>query len=209
MCKDNLVYKPTPTVEVCEVFSDVQHGEWYEEAIQYVYDNGIMSGNDGLFKPIGNITRAQVVTTLYNMEGRPEVTDYRAVEELVDVQAGEWYTDAVSWAYSVGVAPGNNVTKEFGMYNPVTRQQLATFFYKYAELKGYDTETRKDISDMAGADQVADYALDTMQWAVGTGLITGSQTLDENCEIVFDLRPTGTATRAQMASILMRFCEGN
>ena len=166
-----------------------------------------MSGSEGLFKPETNVTRAQVVTTLYNMEGRPEVTDYRAVDELVDVQAGEWYTDAVCWAYSVGVATGNNVTKEFGMNNPVTRQQLATFFYNYAEYKGFDTETRKDISDMVGADQIADYALDTMQWAVGTGLITGSQTLDENGEIVFDLRPTGSATRAQMASILMRFCE--
>ena len=127
---------------------------------------------------------------------------------LVDVQAGQWYTDAVCWAYSVGVANGNASTKMFYMNNAVTRQQLATFFYNYSEYKGLDTKTRTDISDMAGADAVASYALDTMQWAVGTGLITGSATT-VNGVTVYDLKPTGTATRAQMASILQRFCEGN
>ena len=76
------------------------------------------------------------------------------------------------------------------------------------KLKGFDTETRGDISGMAGAAQVADYALETMQWAVGTGLITGSKSTVNGVEIV-DLKPTGTATRAQMAAILQRFCEGN
>ena len=142
--------------DVCNVFDDVAHGAWYESAVQFVYDAGIMSGSNGLFNPTGNITRAQVVATLYKLEGSPKVTDYRAVDELVDVEAGQWYTDAVCWAYSVGVANGNSTTKMFNMGNPVTRQQLATFFYNYAEYKGLDTETRKDISDMAGADQVSD-----------------------------------------------------
>ena len=194
--------------EVCEVFPDVEHGTWYEAGVQYVYDKGIMSGSNGLFNPTGNITRAQVVATLYKLEGSPEVTDFKAVNELVDVEAGQWYTNAVCWAYNTGVTTGNKTTKMFNMSSPVTRQQLASFFYSYAELKGLDTETRSDISGMAGADQVADYALDTMQWAVGTGLITGSETT-VNGVTVYDLKPTGTATRAQMASILMRFCEGN
>ena len=83
---------------------------------------------------------------------------------------------------------------------------LATFFYNYAEYKGLDTKTRGDISSMVGADQVASYALDTIQWAVGTGLITGSKT-SVNGMTVYDLKPTGTATRAQLASILQKFCD--
>ena len=94
------------------------------------------------------------------------------------------------------------------MSNPVTRQQLATFFYNYSEYKGFDTETRGDYSDLAGADEVSSYAAETMKWAYGTGLITGSATT-VNGVTVYDLKPTGTATRAQMASILQRFCEAN
>lgn len=96
----------------------------------------------------------------------------------------------------------------FNMSSFVTRQQLASFFYNYAEYKGIDTETRADISEMVGADQVAEYALDTMQWAVGTGLITGSKSTVNGVEIV-DLKPTGTATRAQVAAMIQRFCENN
>ena len=149
-----------------------------------------------------------MVATLYKLEGSPEVTDFKAVDELGDVAADQWYTNAVCWAYNTGVTTGNKTTKMFNVNDPVTRQQLATFFYSYAELKGLDTETRADISEMVGADQVADYALDTMQWAVGTGLITGSETVVDGV-VVKDLKPTGTATRAQVAAIIQRFCEGN
>ena len=197
---------PESKPEVCKVFSDVNHGAWYEEAVQYVYDNGIMSGNNGLFKPTGNITRAQVVTTLYNLEGKPEVTDYSAVYKFGDVEEGKWYTDAVCWAYNKGITTGNSSTMMFNMNDNVTRQQLATFFYRYAEFKGLDITTRGDYSDLAGADQVASYAAETMKWAYGTGLITGSKTT-VNGATVYELKPTGTATRAQMAAILQRFCE--
>ena len=198
----------TATSSVTEVFTDVSAGEWYTENIQYVYDNGLMSGNGNLFSPTNNVTRAQVVATLYKLEGSPEVTDFKAVNELVDVEAGQWYTNAVCWAYNTGVTTGNQTTKMFNMSNPVTRQQLASFFYSYAELKELDTKTREDISEMVGADQVADYALETMKWAVGTGLITGSKTTVNGVEIV-DLKPTGTATRAQVAAMIQRFCESN
>ena len=197
-----------PSVDVSEVFSDVSNSAWYKSAVQYVYDNGIMSGNNGLFNPAKAITRAQVVTTLYNMEGKPSVTDYSGVRDMIDVQAGQWYTDAVCWAYNVGVASGNSSTKMFNMNTPVTRQQLATFFYNYAKYRDFDITTRGDYSDLAGADQVASYAADTMKWAYGTGLITGSATT-VNGVTIYDLKPTGTATRAQIASILQRFCENN
>ena len=189
-------------------FSDVSDTAWYASAVRYVHENGMMSGNNGLFNPTGNITRAQVVATLYKLEGSPKVTDYRAIAEMVDVEAGQWYTNAVCWAYNVGVANGNSVTKKFNMSDPVTRQQLATFFYNYAKYKGLDTTTRGDISGMAGADQVASYAMDTVKWAVGTGLISGSETTVNGVK-VYDLKPTGTATRAQMASIMMKFCQNN
>ena len=130
------------------------------------------------------------------------------MEELVDVQAGAWYTDAVCWAYSVGVASGNSDTKMFNMNASIIRQQLATFFYNYAEFKGLDTETRGEISDMVGAENVSAYAEDTVKWAVGTGLITGSEKTVDGVK-VYDLNPRGTATRAQVASILQRFCEAN
>ena len=206
--KESVTPLPVPETEVCKVFSDVGHNKWYETSVQYVYDNGIMSGNNGLFKPTDPITRAQVVMTLYNLEGKPEVTDFSAINDLVDVNANKWYTDAVCWAYSVGIANGNNVTKMFNMDTPVTRQQLATFFYNYAEYKHLDITTRSDISEMKGGDQVASYAIDKMQWAVGTGLITGSETT-VNGATVYDLKPTGNASRAQMASILQRFIDNN
>lgn len=178
-------------------------------AVQYVYEHGLMSGNNGLFNPSGNVTRAQMVTTLYNIQGKPAVTDFRACQELVDVEYGEWYTNAVCWAYNTGVASGNDVTKMFNMNTPVTRQQLATFFYNYAEYKNLDIKVSADISDMKNSDQVASYAQKAIRWAVGTRIITGSEILDSTGNKVYDLKPTGTATRAQLASILQRFCENN
>ena len=200
--------QPPLKEDVSDVYPDVEHDAWYEPGVQYVYDKGIMTGSNGLFNPAGNVTRAQVVATLYKLEGSPEVTDFKAVDELADVAADQWYTNAVCWAYNVGVATGNQTTKMFNVDAPVTRQQLASFFHSYAGYKGLDTETRGDIADMVGADQVAEYALETMQWAVGTGLITGSETVVDGV-VVKDLKPTGTASRAQMAAILQRFCEGN
>lgn len=183
-------------------FSDVPYGEWYEAAVQYVYDNGIMSGSNGLFNPTKNVTRAQLVTTLYNMEGAPAVKDFSACNTFTDLSKDEWFAKAVCWACNVGVASGNKTTMKFNPNDSVTRQQLATFFYNYAKYKGYDTKTRGDYSSLLGADQVASYAADTMKWAYGTRLITGSKVGS-----AYDLKPTGTATRAQLASILQRFCE--
>ena len=200
---------PDPAEEVCEAFSDVKHGAWYEAAVQYVYDNGIMSGNNGLFTPSGNITRAQLVTTLYRLAGSLEVTDYSAVKELTDVQPGKWYTDAVCWAYNTGITTGNTSTKAFGMNDPVTRQQLASFVYRYAEYKELDVTVRGNLSGLLNAEKVSKYAKDAVEWAVGTGLISGSEVTDSHGNTVYDLNPGGNTTRAQAATILMRFCENN
>ena len=195
---------PEPTPEVCEVFSDVKHGGWYEAAVQYVYDNGLMSGNNGLFKPTEDITRAQIVTTIYRLAGSPEATDRSAVTDFSDVFEDKYYTDAVCWAYANGIATGSN-----GQFNPtgkLTRQQMATFFYRYAGYAGLDTTARGEISGMLNADKVAGYAKDAVEWAVGTGLITGSEKTVDGIKVK-DLNPGGNTTRAQIATILMRLSE--
>ena len=165
-----------------------------------------MSGSNGLFNPTSDITRAQIVTTLYRLAGEPEVTDTKALTDFTDVAEGKYYTYAVCWAYAEGIATGNN-----GKFDPtgkLTRQQMAAFFFRYAGYAGLDTETRGDISSMVGADQVSGYAKDPVEWAVGVGLISGSE-VTVNGNKVKDLNPRGNTTRAQVATILMRFMEGN
>ena len=194
------------TEKVTEIFTDVAEGKWYVGAVQYVYDNGLMSGNDGLFKPTENVTRAQLVTTLYRLAGSPKVTDYSACEAFSDVKEGKYYTDAVCWAYNTGVTTGNN--GKFDTTGNLTRQQLAAFLFRFADVMGYDVTAREDYSSMMNADQVSGYAKEAMKWAVGSGLISGSQKT-VNGVAVKDLDPTGNTTRAQLATILQRFCESN
>jgi hypothetical protein len=166
-----------------------------------------MSGSYGLFKPKESVTRSVVVTTLYRMAGSPKVTDYSACDVFQDVKAGKWYTDAICWAYKTGVTTGNPSTMKFDVSGSVTRQQLAAFFFRYAELTGMNTSIRGDISQMLNADQVKTYSLDAVQWAVGVGLISGSEVKGPDGNPVKDLAPLNGASRAQLATILQRFCE--
>ena len=167
-----------------------------------------MSGSNGLFNPTANITRAQLVTTLYRLAGEPAVTDTSALTEFTDVVPGKYYTNAVCWAYAEGIATGNE-----GKFNPtgsLTRQQMAAFFFRFADFADLDTKVRGDISSMINADEVSGYAKDAVEWAVGSGLISGSLVgTDENGAEIRDLNPKGATTRAQLATILQRFCEEN
>lgn len=190
---------------VTSVFSDVSEGKWYVEAVQYVYDNDLMSGSEGKFNPTQNITRGQLVTTLYRLAGSPKVTDFSALEDFSDVAAGKYYTDAICWAYNTGVGTGNN--GKFQPNNPLTRQQMAAFIFRYTDMMGYDTSIREDYSYMLNADKVGSYAKEAMSWAVGMGLISGSEFVYPSGMIVPDLKPTDNTTRAQVAAILQRFCE--
>ena len=202
--------EPTPGLEVCEVFTDVNHDVWYEGYVQYVYDKGLMSGNDGLFKPTESVTRAQLVTTLYRLAGYPEVTDYSACDVFSDVKADKYYTDAICWAYNEGVTTGNPETGLFNTTGTLTRQQMAAFFFRFASFMGIETEERADISGMLNADKVSGYATEAVEWAVGSGLISGSLVgNDASGAEIRDLNPLGATTRAQLATILQRFCEGN
>ena len=200
-------YPGTEYVPVTEIFDDVRDGEWYVPYVQYVYDEGLMKGNDVLFNPVKAVTRAQFITTLYRLAGEPEVTDYSACEELSDVSEGKYYTAAVCWAYSEGITTGNTYTKTFGVEDSLTRQQLVTFMFRYAEKTGCDIEVDGDYSFMLNADKVNSYAEEAMSWSVGMGLINGSKKTDSQGNIVYDLAPQKSATRAQLAKILSVFAE--
>lgn len=193
--------------KVAEVFNDVRETNWHMPYVQYVYDRGLMAGSNGSFNPTNNVTRAQVITTLYRLIGAPKVTDYSACKELKDVKEGKWYTDAVCWAYNTGITTGNPTTKLFNLNVPVTREQLSTFIYRYADNEKLDILNLGDISSMLNADQVGKYAKTAVEWAVGAGLISGSKKTYPNGAVAYDLAPQSTATRAQMAAILQRFCE--
>lgn len=196
--------------EMDEIFSDVKKSDWYYTYIRYVYKNNLMSGvaSEGVFNPKGTVTRAQVITSLYRLAGSPKVTDYKACYLFSDISKDKYYTDAVCWAYNTGVATGNPNSGKFNTTASITRQQLATVFYRFAQYRGFDTSARGDFSSMINANKVSEYAWEAMAWAVGTDLISGSK-VTNNGVVSYDLAPGATATRAQLATILYRFCELN
>ncbi len=177
-------------------FTDVNEGDWFHDAVRYVYDNGLMDGvGDGQFAPNATTTRAQLVTILYRLAGEPDVSGQ---SDFTDVAAGQWYTDAVLWAAEKGIVNGISDT-EFAPSGDLTREQLATILYRYAEGMGYDVSTQADLSGFPDAGDIQSYATEALSWAVAEGLLQGFE--DDS------LQPGGTATRAQIATILMRFCE--
>ena len=177
-------------------FPDVTEGDWFYDAVRYAYETGLMDGvGDNLFAPNSETTRAQLVTILYRLAGEPEPGGDSG---FADVAAGTWYTDAVVWAAENGIVNGTTDTT-FAPGEDITREQLVTVLYRYAESKGYDVSASADLSGYPDAGQVQDYAQPAMAWAVAEGIVEG---VDGN------LNPAGNATRAQIATILMRFCEG-
>ena len=187
------------------IFTDI-YRDWYTDYVQYVYDTGLMTGIQYTteFRPLGTVTKAQVAQVLYNMENRPIPKDGMVFKDLKDVSAKEWYADAVAWAYNTGIVTGDLNTKKFSPNANVTREQLALMMYRYAEYKSYDTMQTSDFAGLVNADKVAKWSEQGVRWAVGAGLISG---IEKNGEK--DLAPQGTATRAQLAAILQRFCSNN
>ena len=181
---------------VGEPFLDVNEGDWFYDAVAYAYENGLMDGVGGnRFAPNSETTRAQLVTILYRLEGEPAVTGEAGFD---DVAAGQWYTDAVIWAAANDIVNGIG-DNQFGPENTLTREQLVTMLYRYAQNKGYDVTASADLSGYPDAGQIQSWAQEAMTWAVAEGIVEG---MDGN------LNPAGHATRAQIATILMRFCEG-
>lgn len=180
-------------------FADVAADAWYADAVQYVYENGMMSGtSETTFSPDLTTTRGMIVTILYRLEGSPDLSNENLGYPYADVDANAYYADAVYWARQNGIVSGMSA-EQFAPNNAITREQMAAILYRYAQFKGYDVSAKADLSVYTDAAQVSTYATNAMAWANGAQLITGtSQTT---------LTPAGNATRAQVATILMRFCE--
>ena len=178
-------------------FTDVASGTWYEGAVRYAYLHDIMEGmSETEFAPATALTRAMAVQIFYNLEGQPDISGENLGYPYEDVDAQAWYGDAVYWARITGVATGYGD----GTFQPgdsITRQEFAQMLYNYAEYKGYDLTAAGDLSQFPDSGSVADWAETAMSWANGNELINGHDdgTIDA----------AGTATRAQAASILMRF----
>ena len=177
-------------------FQDVDEGDWYFSAVEYVYENGLMAGvSQEDFAPGSTLTRGMVAQLLYAMEEGPQGSDSGT---FTDVSGDAWYADAVNWAAGQGIVSGVGDGR-FAPNDPVTREQLAVILYGYAVYKGCDTtQSGVSIQEFADYDSISGWALDGMSWAVNAGLLSGkgSGMLD----------PGGTATRGEIAQILMNFC---
>lgn len=185
----------TPAQPAALPFRDVAQGEWFREAVSYVYAAHLMNGTSpDLFSPWETTTRGMIVTILYRYEGSPAAGG----ASFPDVPPGEYYAVPVAWAAASGVVKGYE-TGLFEPQSPITREQMAAILYRYAQRRGLDVSGRANLSLYADAGQISPYAVDAMAWAVHTGLITG---VDSGI-----LQPGGSAVRAQVATILMRFCQ--
>ena len=178
-------------------FDDVDTGDWYYEAVEYVYENGLMNGvASDEFSPNATLTRGMMVTILYRLEGEPAVNYALPFD---DIDGDEWYAEAVRWAASEGIVNGVSDT-EYAPNANITREQLATMLYRYAQYSGMDAvDLRENISGFADAASVSEYAVQALNWAVGEELVNG---MGDNT-----LAPQGNATRAQAAALLMRYVE--
>lgn len=177
-------------------FTDVKESDWFYKGVEYVVDKDIMSGvSENEFAPSGKLTRAMLVQMLYNMESRPACD---AENAFMDVPVGQWYTDAVIWANDEKIVSGMGD----GLFAPnmeITREQMVAMLYNYAKYKGYDVTASADLSAFADTASVSAWAQPAMQWAVAEGYISGMGDSQ--------LAPQGTATRAEIASVIMRFME--
>ena len=177
-------------------FTDVSEKDWFYSDVMFVYENGLMLGTSkALFSPHGTATRGMMATILWRMEGSPAP---KGKNSFTDVEAGKWYADAITWTAENGIFAGYGKDK-FGPDDPITREQLAAIFYRYADYKGYDLTVKGNLDKFKDADKITDYAKTAMQWAVGSGLMKGKS---GNL-----LDPQGTATRAEIAAMLHRFIE--
>ena len=176
-------------------FTDVKTSEWYYDAVKYVYENGLMAGtSETTFAPEVKLNRAMAVQILYNLEGKPAVTEAATFTDAA--AAGEWALDAIAWAQQTGVVAGMG-DNLFAPAAQVTREQFAQMMYNYAKYKGYDLTAAGDLAQFTDSGKLQPWAVTAMKWANGNGLING---FEDNT-----LQPAGTTIRGQAASIIMNF----
>ncbi|WP_337498417.1 InlB B-repeat-containing protein [Anaerotignum faecicola] len=180
-------------------FADVNAGDWFYRDVLFSYEKGLMSGMDAAaFAPYANTTRAQIAVIFYRMEGSPAVEGENSFTDVVRDSGTAWFYDAVTWAQKNGIMGGYG-NSSFAPNDPITREQLAAIFYRYAQYKGYDTtQGGMAIREFDDYESISDYAMGAMAWAVNTGLVKGDSNL---------LYPKGTATRAELAALFHRFAE--
>lgn len=165
-------------------FIDVKSSDWFAEAVEYVVDEGLMNGtSETTFSPNGATTRGMIVTILYRQAGSPEV----------ESDGKTWWSDARVWAMANSISDGTNMDKE------ITREQLATMLYRYAKFQGKDISKNTSLDTFKDGNQVSTYAVEALEWAAAEGIVTGKT------GGVID--PQAGATRAETATMLMRFCE--
>lgn len=178
-------------------FNDVSANDWFASAVDYVTGKGMMNGTaDNTFSPKANTTRGMVVTVLYRLENQPSTS----AASFTDVDSGAYYANAVAWANANGIVSGYGSGK-FGPNDKVTREQLAAILYRYAQYKKYDVSVGEDTNILSynDAQSISTYAIPAIQWACGAGVVTGKSGSK--------LDSKGNATRAEVAAMLMRFCE--
>ena len=191
--------EPNEPDAVKNPFADVNAGDWFYRDVLFSYEKGLMSGMDAAaFAPYANTTRAQIAVIFYRMEGSPAVEGENSFADVVRGSGTAWFYDAVTWAQQNGIMGGYD-NSSFAPNDPITREQLAAIFYRYAQYKGYDTtQGGMAIREFDDYESISDYAMSAMAWAVNTGLVKGDSNL---------LYPKGTATRAEIAAMLHRFVE--
>lgn len=179
-------------------FTDVPDNSWYRDAVNYAVNMGLMNGvGGGKFEPETSMSRAMLVTVLWRYAGSPK----EGSNTFTDVRNGQWYTDAIAWAAENGVVTGVGGGK-FDPDGSVTREQLAVVLFRYSNSLEMDTSARRDFGSFPDAEKVSSWATDALSWTVAIGMIngigSGSHTI---------LSPQGSATRAQVAAILMRYIQ--
>lgn len=185
-----------PKEDVCVAFADVDTSSWYHDGIHFAIEEGILQGfEDKTMRPDAQLTRAMVVTMLYRMSGSEKV---EKTASFTDVPEKEWYTDAVAWAAEEEYVLGYE-DKTFRPERNITREELATILYRFAEDNGYDMTAKGDLTKFTDSATVSSYAKDSLTWAVGVGLVKG---MEKNT-----LQPQGLATRAQYATLMLRLSE--
>jgi len=178
-------------------FTDVDITQWYYEGVDYALRAGLFKGTSATtFEPNTAMTRAMLVTVLHRLEGTPAVTTGNPFNDVV---SGNWYANAVTWASEKGIVKGYD-SDTFGTNDFITREQLATILYRYAQYKGYDVSVGEDTNILSYEDafNISEYAIPAIQWACGAGIMQGDGV---------KLDPQGSATRAQVAVMLMKFME--
>lgn len=188
--------EPTDPADPSELpFGDVKTSDWFYDPVKYVYDKGLMTGTSATeFAPNLTTTRGMIVSILHRLEGGPVVEN----DAFSDVSSDDWYGQSVAWAASVGVVNGFE-DGTFRPKDPITREQMAAILYNYSQYKGYDVSARADLSKYSDAASVSSWAAEVLSWANAEGLVNGmtKTTLD----------PQASATRAQVATILMRYTQ--